>query len=107
MLYTAVDKPSISRLDLSAIASNTGCTSDGEQAITLRMSAVAVCRSSASLVSLNSRVFSIAIRAWSRKDSASAISLSPNMLACFPITASKPMHSPPRSSGMYSAELVP
>ena len=50
------------------MASNTGCTSDGELAMTLRMSAVAVCRSSASLVSLNSRAFSIAIRAWSRKD---------------------------------------
>ena len=31
------------------MASNTGCTSDGEVAITFRMSAVAVCRSSASL----------------------------------------------------------
>ena len=52
---TAVENPPISRLALVAIASNTGCTSDGELAITLRMSAVAVCRSSASLVSLNSR----------------------------------------------------
>ncbi len=50
-----------------AIASNTGCTSDGELAITFRMSAVAVCRSSASCVSLNSRTFSIAITAWSAK----------------------------------------
>ena len=50
-----------------AIASNTGFMSDGEPAITFRMSAVAVCRSSASLVSLNSRVFSIAMTAWSAK----------------------------------------
>ena len=41
-------KPPISRFDRSAMASNTGCTSDGELAITFRMSAVAVCRSSAS-----------------------------------------------------------
>ena len=37
------------RCALSTMASNTGCTSDGELAITFRMSAVAVCRSSASL----------------------------------------------------------
>ena len=36
--------------------------------MTLSTSAVAVCCCSASWVSLNSRVFSIAIRAWSRKD---------------------------------------
>ena len=35
----------------------------GELAMTFRVSAVAVCRSSASLVSLNSRAFSIAITA--------------------------------------------
>ena len=60
---TPVEKPPISRLALAAIASNTGCTSDGELAITFRMSAVAVCRSSASRVSLNSRAFSMAIAA--------------------------------------------
>ena len=52
---------------LFTTASNTGCTSDGELAMTFRMSAVAVCRSSASLVSLNSRAFSMAITAWSAK----------------------------------------
>ena len=56
-----------SRLALLAIASNTGCTSDGELAITFRISAVAVCRSSASCVSLNSRAFSMAMTAWSAK----------------------------------------
>ncbi len=45
-----------SRTARSTITSNTGCTSDGDEAMTLRMSAVAVCRSSASWVSLNSRV---------------------------------------------------
>ncbi len=47
--------------------SNTGCVSDGELAITFKISAVAVCRSSASLVSLNSRAFWIAMTAWSAK----------------------------------------
>ena len=64
---TAVEKPPMRRFALAAIASNTGCTSEGELAITLRMSAVAVCRSSASCVSLNSRTFSIAMTAWSAK----------------------------------------
>ena len=59
------------------------------------------------VVSLNSRAFSIAIRAWSRKDSAWAISLGPNMLARFPASVSSPMHSSSRSSGRYSAELMP
>jgi hypothetical protein len=52
-----------SAMRLRAIASKTGCTSEGELAMTLRISAVAVCRSSASLVSLNRRTFSIAITA--------------------------------------------
>ena len=52
---TAAANPPSRRLALVAIASNTGVMSDGELAITFRMSAVAVCRSSASLVSLNSR----------------------------------------------------
>ena len=44
---------------------------DGELAMTFRMSAVAVCRSSASWVSLNSRAFSMAMTAWSAKVSTS------------------------------------
>ena len=50
--------------DMASVCS-TGCTSIGELAITFRISVVAVCRSSASCVSLNSRTFSIAITAWS------------------------------------------
>ena len=49
------------------MVSNTGCTSVGDLAITRRISAVAVCCSSASFVSLNSRTFSMAITAWSAK----------------------------------------
>src|SRR5215475_9649206 len=49
---TAAECPPISRLALAAIASNTGCTSDGELAITLRISAAAACCSRASFNSL-------------------------------------------------------
>ena len=57
MLNTLVEKPPTNRWPLAAIASNTGCTSDGELAITLRMSAVAVWRSSAA----RSRFFNLAV----------------------------------------------
>src|SRR3954469_8955616 len=50
--WTAVEKPPISRLALEAIASNTGCTSEGEQAMTFNISAVAACCSRASFRSL-------------------------------------------------------
>ena len=56
------------------IASKTGCTSAGELAMTFRISAVAVCRSSASRVSLNRRTFSMAMTACAAKVSISAIS---------------------------------
>jgi len=49
------------------MASNTGVTSDGDWLMIRRMSLVAVCRSSASRVSLNRRAFSMAITAWSAK----------------------------------------
>ena len=55
------------RSQLSRILSNTGCVSATEPLITCSTSAVAVCCSSASLVSLNRRTFSIAITAWSAK----------------------------------------
>jgi len=45
------------------MASNTACVSEGELEITLRISAVAVCRESDSLVSFNNRMFWIAITA--------------------------------------------
>ena len=46
--------------------------------MTSSISPIAVCCSSASLVSLNSRTFSIAITAWSAKVCSSAICLSVN-----------------------------
>ena len=60
------------------MASNTGCMSVGELLMTLRISAVAVWRSSDSLVSLKSRTFSIAITAWLAKLSTSATCVSLN-----------------------------
>ena len=58
------------------MAWNTGTTSVGDSLITARISAVAVCRSSASFVSSNSRAFSSATpmpvaMVWSRLTSAS------------------------------------
>jgi hypothetical protein len=96
---TAVDKPSSNRLELCAIASSTGCTSVGEPLITRRISLVAVCRSSASWVSLNKRAFSIAMTAWSAKVCSSATSLSENRPGSARQTATPPMTSPLRIIG--------
>ncbi len=63
----------ISFTAVTTMALNTGRTSVGDWLITRRISAVAVSRSNASLVSLNRRTFSIAITAWSAKVSTSAI----------------------------------
>ena len=68
--HTVVEIPPSRLFAVVAIASKTGCTSEGELAITFNISAVAVCRSSACCVSSKRRAFSIAIRAWSRNDSA-------------------------------------
>lgn len=94
------------------LGAGTGTTSVGDEAITFRMFALPVWEVSASCrsrvlacTSSNSRVLSMAIRAWSRKDSASAISLSPKILACLPANARTPMHSVSRSSGRNSAEF--
>ena len=51
----------------SAMAWNTGAVLVGEREMARRISLVAVCFSSASCVSLNSRAFWIAITAWSAK----------------------------------------
>ena len=59
--------------DLLAIVSNTGCSSPGDELMTLSTSAVAVCCSSDLQVavracsSLSNRVFSMAMTAWSAK----------------------------------------
>jgi hypothetical protein len=89
------------------ILSNTGPVSATELLMTPSTSAVAVCCSSASCVSLNNRVFSMAISAWSRNDSASAMALGLKAFACLLPSTSTPTHSSPRSSGRYSAEFRP
>ena len=61
---------------VSTILSNTGRASVGDWLMTRRISAVAVCRASASCVSLMSRAFFIAICAWPANACASAICLS-------------------------------
>ena len=52
------------RPQLSRIISNTGCASVVDLLMTVSTSAVAVCCSNASCVSLNNRTFSMAITAW-------------------------------------------
>ena len=105
-MTTAVWLPR-SRLALSAIASNTGCTSDGELAITFKISAVAVCRSSASLVSLNSRTFSMAMTAWSAKVCNNSTSLAANAPASLRDTVITPIGLPLWSMGTDNAARNP
>src|SRR5262245_1027857 len=50
--YTPAEKPPISRAALATMASNTGCTLEGELAMTFNISAVAACCSRASFNSL-------------------------------------------------------
>ena len=76
------------------MASNTGCTSVSELLMTFRISAVAVCCSSASFVSLNSRTFSIAITAWSAKVCSSATYFSSKTPASRRATAIAPIATP-------------
>jgi hypothetical protein len=66
------------RIAFSRIASNTGARSPGELLMTRNTSAVAVCCSSASRVSVNNRAFSIAMTACAAKFCSSAICLSVN-----------------------------
>ena len=66
------------RIAFSSIASNTGARSPGEELMTCSTSAVAVCCSSASRVSVISRAFSIAMTACAAKFCNSAICLSEN-----------------------------
>ena len=62
----------------SNIASNTGPRSPGDEFMTPRTSAVAVCCSKASRVSVIRRAFSIAMTAWAAKFWSNAICLSVN-----------------------------
>jgi len=110
-----------SRVALCTIASKTGCTSVGELEITLRISLVAVCCSSASVTfpcawvnarffscsSVNSRTFSMAMTAWSAKVWRSAICLSVNGTASRRVTLMAPIGSPSRNIGTDSMARKP
>ena len=87
---------------LSRILSNTGAASATELLITCSTSAVAVCCSSASLVSLNSRAFWIAITAWSAKVCSSASSFA----VYAPLARAMPMAPMPRSSHSIGANAI-
>ena len=82
--------------------SNTGCTSVCDRLITLRISLVAVCRSSASWVSLNRRTFSIAIPACAAKVWSSAICSPGNGPGSGRPTVMAPIGLPSRTRGTAS-----
>jgi hypothetical protein len=91
----------------SAIASNTGWTSVGDALMTCRISAVAVCCSSASWVSLKSRVLSIAITAWSANVCNRPISAGANGRTWLRSSAITPIDWPSRSIGTASTVRKP
>ena len=87
--------------------SNTGCTSVGDSLMTRSTSDVAVCRASASWVSLNRRTFSIAITAWSANERMSAIWRASKISASGRAVPIAPMTRPSRTIGVKSTELKP
>src|SRR5215472_13506227 len=90
------------RAALSARTSSTGRRSKVERLMSLSTSAVAVCCSSASRVSLMSRAFSIAITAWSAKVVTRAICFSVKARTSFLKSENVPTGTPSRMSGTPS-----
>ena len=101
------DSAPVSFAARSAMMSNTGCTSVGEALITCSTSEVAVCRSSASLVSLNRRAFWMAMTAWSANVRSCAISLSLNGRGGERTRSMVPMPRPCQSIGALISEKLP
>jgi len=99
--------PLNSRSHAIRILSNTGAASATELLITSSTSAVAVCCSSASRVSLNRRTFSIAITAWSEKVWTRAISAGENGRTWFRSKAIAPIDSPFNCIGTASTVRKP
>ena len=95
-----------SRSQLSRILSKTGFASATELLMTCSTSAVAVCCSSASWVSLKRRAFWIAITAWSANVFSSAMSFSENGRGVRRPTKIVPMPRPSHSSGAMITERV-
>jgi len=87
---------------LATIASNTGLTSPSEALISRRISALAVCTASASLVSRNRRAFWMAITAWSAKVCSIASSFTENG----PFARATPMAPMPRLSHSIGAKAI-
>jgi hypothetical protein len=81
------------------MASKTGWVSVIDPLIDERISPVAVCCSSASLVSLNRRTFSIAITAWPAKVLSNSIWCAPSAPAAWRTTEMAPIATPSRSIG--------
>ena len=75
--------------------------------MTLRMSAVAVCRSKASFVSLNSRAFSIAMTAWSAKVRSNSTWCGENGPGFLRVTTMTPMAVPLLIRGEYNRLRIP
>ena len=95
------------RWQLSRILSNTGAASATELLMTLRISAEAVCRSSASRVSLNSRTFSMAITAWSAKVRSRSACSGENGPGSTRVTLMAPANCPSRTIGTLSIARNP
>ena len=89
------------------MTSNTGCVSVTDPLITRSTSEVAVWRSSACCVSVKRRTFSMAITAWSTKDSASDTSRASKAPARSRHSTSTPVHWSARSIGSMSDVLSP
>ncbi len=75
--------------------------------MTRRISAVAVCCSSASFVSLNSRTFSMAMTAWSAKVRRRSISRSVKGCILVRRTSKTPIARPSRTSGVARMVRTP
>ena len=92
---------------LVQMLSKTGCGSSIERLTTRNTSAVAVCCSNASFVSLNSRAFWIAITAWSAKVPSSDSSLPVKGLGGWRSAESVPMPRPSHTIGAQAIEQCP
>jgi hypothetical protein len=91
----------------SNIASKTGATSPGELLMTCNTSAVAVCCSSASRVTVSSRAFSIAMTACAAKFCNSAICLSENGRTSRRYTVMSPSRTPSLRRGTVKVVRIP
>jgi hypothetical protein len=87
------------RTAFATTESKTGCTSVGDRLITPKISAVAICCSNASFVSVNSRTFSMAMTAWSAKVWSNAICSRVNGPGVARETPMAPIGAPSRSIG--------